>query len=100
MASSLIEEHPRKPKTRKFYVVTFDHRVRTAPGWRLENLELLEGGRRGLGPRVGQRGFVEFPEPPRFLIDRSLGRAPRLGDISRLLGRVRSDEERSGDIGP
>jgi hypothetical protein len=77
MTNSSIDKRQRKAKARKFYIVSLDYRTRSAPGWRMENLARLEGGRRGLSPPVGQRGFVQYPEPPRLLIDKSLGRAPR-----------------------
>jgi len=77
MTTSSNEKPARKTKARKFYVVSLDYRTRSAPGWRMENLELLEGSRQGLSPPIGQRGFPPYPEPPRLLIDNSLGREPR-----------------------
>jgi Protein of unknown function (DUF1629) len=34
-------------------------------------------GRRILGPEPEQRGFPNYPEPPRLLFDKTLGRPPR-----------------------
>lgn len=42
----------------------------------MENLEVVAGVRKILIAPPG-RGFVPFPEPPRLVIDKSLGRAPR-----------------------
>lgn len=63
-----------KAKDRKFYVVGIGG-FRTAPGWEMENLAALTGGRQVLIP-PRERGFVPFPESPRLVIDESLGRAP------------------------
>ncbi|MFB6451759.1 imm11 family protein [Bradyrhizobium tunisiense] len=41
----------------------------------MENLAVLAGGRQVLIPPPG-RGFVPYPETPRLVIDKSLGRAP------------------------
>lgn len=63
-----------KAKERKFYVVGIGG-FRTAPACEIENLAALTGGRQVLIP-PRERGFVPFPEPPRLVIDKSLGRAP------------------------
>lgn len=63
-----------KAKERKYYVVGIDG-FRTAPGLEMENLAALTGGRQVLIP-PRERGFVPFPEPPRLVIDKALGRAP------------------------
>jgi len=63
-----------KAKDRKFYVAGIGG-FHTAPGWEMENLAALTGGRQVLIP-PRERGFVPFPETPRLVIDRSLGRAP------------------------
>jgi hypothetical protein len=42
----------------------------------MENLAAIAGVRELLVPPRG-RGFVPFPEPPRLVIDKSLGREPR-----------------------
>jgi Protein of unknown function (DUF1629) len=73
---SSTEKPPRKPKARKFYCIGLDFRFRTPPGWQMENLAVLNGGHRTLLAPLGARGFPQFPEPPRLLIDRALGRAP------------------------
>jgi hypothetical protein len=75
MVHSLPERRHGKAKVRKFYVVGLDFRFRTAPGWEMENLVALAGERKVLIP-PRERGFVAFPEPPRLVIDKSLGRAP------------------------
>ncbi len=71
MATSSVEKRLRKPKAKKFYRVGFDFRFHTAPGLRMENI----GGRTLMSP-PGERSFPPLSEPPRLLIDRSLGRAP------------------------
>ncbi|MGT2501666.1 imm11 family protein [Bradyrhizobium guangxiense] len=63
-----------KAKDRRFYVVSLGA-FRSAPGWKMDNLATLTGGRMVLIP-PRERGFVSFPETPRLLIDKSLGRAP------------------------
>ncbi|MBR0780459.1 imm11 family protein [Bradyrhizobium iriomotense] len=75
MVRSLPERRQSKAKVRRFYVVGLDFRFQTAPGWEMENLVALAGERKVLIPPPG-RGFVAFPEPPRLVIDKSLGRAP------------------------
>jgi len=74
MVGSPPERRRGKAKARRFYVVGLA-RFQTAPGWEMENLAVLAGGRQVLIPPPG-RGFVPFPEPPRLVIDKSLGRAP------------------------
>jgi hypothetical protein len=66
----------RKPKARKFYRMGPDLRVGGAPGCRLENKMVLTGGRPVLVAPAG-RGFPNFPEAPRLLIDKKLGRPVR-----------------------
>jgi hypothetical protein len=75
MTNSPKEKRSRKAKPRKFYAVDLDYRIRTPPGWKMENLALLANGGPVLFAPPG-RGFPKYPEPPRFLIDKSLGRAP------------------------
>ncbi|WP_063690660.1 imm11 family protein [Bradyrhizobium stylosanthis] len=75
MAHSLPERRRGKAKVRKFYVVGLDFRFQRAPGWEMENLVALAGERKVLIP-PRERGFVAFSEPPRLIIDESLGRAP------------------------
>lgn len=65
------EKRLRKPKAKKYYRVGLDFRFHTAPGLRMENI----GGRTLMSP-PGERNFPTLSEPPRLLIDRSLGRAP------------------------
>ena len=76
MVHSFPEKRHGKAKARRFYVVGLDFRLQTAPGWEMENLEVVAGVRKILIAPPG-RGFVPFPEPPRLVIDKSLGRAPR-----------------------
>lgn len=71
MATPSTEKRLRKPKARKFYRVGLDFRFHTAPGLRMENI-----GSRTLMSPPGERSFPTLSEPPRLLIDRSLGRAP------------------------
>lgn len=67
----------RKPEARKFYVMTHNLRaVGGTPGYTIENAAALLQGRLVLGPPSGQRGFPDYPEPPRLFIDRKLGRHP------------------------
>lgn len=66
-----------RKKARTFYKMNPDFRLGGAPGLQLENKHLLLQGRRTVGPPVGQRGFPEYPEAPRFLFDKRLGRHPR-----------------------
>ncbi|MBR0814882.1 DUF1629 domain-containing protein [Bradyrhizobium diazoefficiens] len=74
MVGSPPERRRVKAKARRFYVVGLA-RFQTAPGWEMENLAVLAGGRQVLIPPPG-RGFVPYPETPRLVIDKSLGRAP------------------------
>jgi hypothetical protein len=74
MVGSPPERRRIKAKARRFYVVGLA-RFQTAPGWEMENLAVLAGGRHVLIPPPG-RGFVPYPETPRLVIDKSLGRAP------------------------
>jgi hypothetical protein len=64
----------RKPNGRKFYKFDANYRLGGRPGFALENAETLKGylGYTGLKPR-----YSDFPEKPRFLFDKKLGRAPR-----------------------
>jgi Protein of unknown function (DUF1629) len=50
-----------------------DLRVRGRACYKLENESFLLNGQRLLSPPTGQRGFPEYPEPPRFLFDKRLG---------------------------
>jgi hypothetical protein len=67
----------RKSKARKFFVMDRDYRASRAPGYRIENKTKLLLGRRTLGPDPGRRGFPNYPEAPRVLFDKKLGRSPR-----------------------
>ena len=75
MVDSPPDSRRRKAKAHKFYVVGLDFRFQTAPGLDMENLAAIAGERKILIPPK-ERGFVSFPEPPRLVIDKSLGRAP------------------------
>jgi len=75
MTASSTENRLRKPKPKKFYHVRLDFRFQTAPGLQMENIAVLNGGR-GLMSPPGGRSFPPLSEPPRLLLDLSLGRAP------------------------
>jgi hypothetical protein len=77
MANPAALKRGRQPKTRKFYKMEMDLRVRGRAGYRLENEDVLLHGQRLLSPPTGQRGFPDYPEPPRFLFDKELGHFPR-----------------------
>ncbi len=66
-----------KPRARKFYVMDPDARMGGMPGYQMENKNVLLLGRHTLSPPPGQRGFPDYPEKPRFLFDKKLGRLPR-----------------------
>jgi hypothetical protein len=67
----------RKPKRRKFYRMGPDLRVGGVPGYCIENMMNLTEGRPVLMAPIGQRGFPDYPEPPRLLIDKKIGRPLR-----------------------
>ena len=71
------EKRARKVKARKFYLMRPDIIRGGRAGFEVQNLAALLDGRRVLGPPIGKREFANFDEPPRVLIDRSLGRALR-----------------------
>ena len=77
MADNAIREpkHGRKPKARKFYRIGPNFSW-GPPGYVIENETALLQGRTILSPPVGHRGFPGYPEPPRVLLDKRLGRAP------------------------
>jgi hypothetical protein len=60
---------------RRFFEITQHWRLARVAGFILENESKLLQGRPILGPGLGERGFPLYPEPPRILIDRKLGRA-------------------------
>jgi hypothetical protein len=66
----------RKPPKRKFFKMRIDRRLGGLPGYDLENRRILhpEGGVLLAPPG---RGFLNYPEPPRFLFDKKRGRMPR-----------------------
>ncbi len=66
----------RRPGKRKFYHMTFNYRG-GPPGLRLQNRDVLAPDDKVLHAPPGRRGFPNYPEPPRFLFDRKLGRTPR-----------------------
>ena len=71
----------RKPqRTRKFYEIGPNLARGGKAGFKLENEALLLDGRPILSAPPGRRGFPDYPEPPRVLIDKSLGRRPP-GDL-------------------
>jgi len=63
-----------QPGARKFYDVGPSLHLGRRAGFKVENIELLLQGRPVLGAPSGRRGFPDYPEPPRVLIDKSLGR--------------------------
>jgi hypothetical protein len=65
-----------KPTARKFYRMGPNLRVGGKAGFRLENEMVLTGGRPVLVAPPG-RGFPSFPEAPRLVIDKKLGRPLR-----------------------
>ena len=67
----------RSPQARRFYIVNPDFRRTSSPGFRIENEKTLKQGMLTLGPATGCRGFPNFPEIPRIVIDRKLGLPPR-----------------------
>jgi hypothetical protein len=75
MVRDAVEKRQGKARARRFFVVGLNFRFQKAPGWKIENLAALTGGGDVLIAPPG-RGFVCFPEPPRLLIDKSLGRVP------------------------
>ncbi len=66
----------RRARKRKFYQMTFNYGG-GPPGLRLRSLDALALSQDVLEAPPGRRGFPNYPEPPRFLFDRKLGRAPR-----------------------
>ena len=68
----------RQPRARKrsFYVMSFDYRRGGPPGLALLNVDVLAPDEGVLLAPTGRRGFPNYQEPPRFLFDRRLGRAP------------------------
>jgi len=65
----------RKPKARKFYQIGPDFRLGGPPGLKLANEDALKEGRFLLS--MQEPGFPEFPDTPRFVFDKKLGRPPR-----------------------
>lgn len=66
-----------KPKPRKFFSISPDFVRGAAPGFELENEDKLRNGRTALEHVPWRPGFPEFPETPRFLFDKRLGRPVR-----------------------
>lgn len=66
----------RRAKPRKFFVMAPDIRLGGRPRYRIENEKTLTGGKILLAP-VGRRGFPEYPEAPRVLLDKTLRRPMR-----------------------
>lgn len=66
-----------KPKARKFYRMSPDFGRGGAPGFELENETTVNYGRITMGHVPWRPGFPDYPEPPRFLFDKKLGRPPR-----------------------
>lgn len=76
-AKSPVSKGGRQRKARRFYQMNLDLRVRGRAGYKFENANLLLQGERLLGPPLGQRGFQDYPEPPRFVFDKRIGHFPR-----------------------
>src|SRR5216684_3227010 len=66
----------RKPKARKFYIISYTV-IEKLPDFEITNLNLLLAGKRVLAPPVGQRGFPRYSENPRVLIGAKRGRPLR-----------------------
>lgn len=66
-----------RAKRRKFFRMHPDFRLEGRPGYRVENEKTLTGGIGVLGPPLKRRGFPEYPELPRVLFDKKLGRPVR-----------------------
>lgn len=73
-----------KAKDRKFYVAGIGG-FHTAPGWEMENLAALTGGRQVLIP-PRERGFVAFPETPRLASTGLSAVLPRIGSCFTTIG--------------
>jgi Protein of unknown function (DUF1629) len=67
----------RKPRRREFYLMTFDYNRQGKKGYLLENLPSLAPDEKAIRPPPGRRGFRDYPEPPRFLFDKSVGHLPQ-----------------------
>jgi hypothetical protein len=67
----------RQHKPRARYLMTFDYGKGGNPGFLLENRLSLAPDEKALRPPPGRRGFRDYPEVPRFLFDKKLGRSPR-----------------------
>lgn len=67
----------RKPKRRKFYDMGPNFRLGGPPGYEIENENTLSKGLGLLCAPPGRRGFPDYPEPPRVVLDKKLGRSPR-----------------------
>jgi hypothetical protein len=67
----------RQHKPRARYEMTFDYNKGGNQGYLLENRLSLAPDEKALRPPPGRRGFRDYPEVPRFLFDKKLGRLPR-----------------------
>lgn len=77
MVASSTGKRARTGKIRKFYGMGPNPCIGGKGGWIVENEPVLLMGRFVLGPPPGQRGFPQFPELPRLVFDKKLGRPPR-----------------------
>lgn len=71
----------RKPNGRRFYDIDANYRIGGRPGFMLQNLGRLKGY---LRHPLTDPHYSAFPEVPRFLFDKKLGRTPR--DIEQYQG--------------
>jgi hypothetical protein len=75
--SGMVEKRGAEPNERKFYFMSHDFARGGPPGFKLENEETLKNGRRSIANAPRKPGFPDFPDTPRFLFDKRLGREPR-----------------------
>jgi Immunity protein family (Imm11) len=77
MTTAPTKRRTRKAKARKFHLMSPDFTKGGRAGFEVQNLAALLDGRRVLGPPIGKRGFGNFDEAAKVLVDKSLGRALR-----------------------
>jgi Protein of unknown function (DUF1629) len=77
MTSDNKKSVARQRKARTRYLMTFNYNKGGKQGYSLENLLSLAPDEKAVRPPPGQRGFRDYPEMPRFLFDKSVGRLPQ-----------------------